>query len=95
MEVGGETVFTISEAATRYGLSRKTLLTQIRRGVLAATKSGNVFLVTASEMERYDAVRKAPRGFARDDHPMHGKQGPGHRRKASTDDKGGDGRADG
>jgi len=81
MEVRGETVFTISEAATRYGLSRKTLLTQIRRGVLAATKSGNAYLVTASEMERYDAVRKAPRGFARDDHPMKGKQGPGHRRK--------------
>ena len=91
MEVGGETVFTISEAATRYGLSRKTLLTQIRRGVLVATKSGNVFLVTASEMERYDAVRKAPRGFARNDHPLHGKQGPGHRRKkGATGDTGND-----
>jgi len=81
MKIGDVEVFTISEAAAKYGIARKTLLTQIRRGNLAATLSGHTYIVTSAEMDRYDERRKQPRGFARKDHPLHGKQGPGHRRK--------------
>lgn len=83
MKIGDVEVFTISEAAAKYGIARKTLLTQIRRGNLAATLSGHTYIVTSAEMDRYDEFRKQPRGFARPDHPMHGQQGPGHRRKKS------------
>ncbi len=82
MKIGDTEVFTVSEAAARYGIGRKTLLTQIRRGKLAATLSGHAYLVTAEEMDRYDQERKAGvRGFGNPNHPLHGKQGPGHRRK--------------
>lgn len=68
MKIGDAEVFTISEAATRYGLARKTLLTQVRREKLAATKSGNVFLVTDTEMERYMRETAGKPGFAS---PLH------------------------
>lgn len=77
-------MITTSEAMTRDGLSRKALRTQRCRGVLAATKGGNAYLVTASEMERYDAMRKAPSRFSRDDYAMKGKQEPGHRQKKTV-----------
>jgi len=86
MKIGDVEVFTLSEAAEKYGVVRKTLLTQIRRGNLHATLSGHIYLVTADEMIRYDEQRKQPRGFARPDHPLHGKQGPGHRRKKENGD---------
>jgi excisionase family DNA binding protein len=81
MQIGDETVYTLTEAATRLGIKRGTLLTQVRRGLVAAEMVGSVYLITASELVRYDEQRKQPRGFARPDHPLHGKQGPGHRRK--------------
>jgi len=81
MQIGDETVYTLTEAATRLGIKRGTLLTQVRRGLIQARLVGSVYLVTASEIARYDEQRKQARGFARPDHPLHGKQGPGHRRK--------------
>ncbi len=46
-------MLTLSQAAERLGLSRKTLWLQVDRGVLHATRIGSVWLVTESEMERY------------------------------------------
>jgi hypothetical protein len=40
--------------------------------------------VTADDVERYERERRGRHGFANPDHPMHGKQGPGHRRKKET-----------
>ena len=81
MQIGDEEVLTIPQAATRLGVTPDTLRQQVKRGLLTATRAGGVYLVTASEVARYDEQRKQPRGFARPDHPLHGKQGPGHRRK--------------
>ena len=58
-------MYTLTEAATRLGIRRGTLLTQVRRGLLATQRVRSVYLVTASEVARYDEQRKQPRGFAR------------------------------
>jgi hypothetical protein len=55
---------------------------QAKRGALDARLMGNTYLVTASALAAYDERRKQARGYAHPDHPLHGKQGPGHRRKA-------------
>jgi len=81
MQIGDDEVLTIPQAATRLGVTPDTLRQQVKRGVLNATRAGGIYLVTAREVARYDEFRKQPRGFARPDHPLHGKQGPGHRRK--------------
>ena len=62
------------------------MLTQIRRGRLAATKSGNAFLVTSVEMERYVAEVKGRSGFAAATHPFHGRRPP--QRPAGTETSG-------
>lgn len=67
--------FTLSEAADRYGIARKTLLTQIRRGRLAATMSGHNYLVTDIEMEKYVRERKGKPGTASPYHPQNRKDG--------------------
>jgi len=85
MKIGDVEVFTLSEAADKYGIARKTLLTQIRRGNLTATLSGHTYIVTSEEMARYDEQRKQPRGFARPDHPLYGKRGGGGRRKKTDE----------
>ena len=36
MQIGDETVYTVTEAAKRLGIKRGTLLTQVRRGLVAA-----------------------------------------------------------
>lgn len=69
MKIGDTEVMTVSEAAQRYEIGRKTLLTQIRRGKIAATKSGHAFLVTSDEMEKYVRERKGKPGLASPDHP--------------------------
>ncbi len=69
MKIGDVEVFTISEAATRYGIGRKTLLTQIRRGILSATLSGHTYIVTSDEMERYVRDHKGKPGLASPSHP--------------------------
>ncbi len=75
-------MMTLAQAAERLGLSRKTLVAQAKKNILRATLTGNVYLVTAEEVERYNREHRGKHGFANVDHPMHGKQGPGHRRKA-------------
>jgi excisionase family DNA binding protein len=83
MEIGGDEVLTVPAAAARIGVNPNTLRTQIKRGVINAEKIGGVYLITATELRRYDEVRTRPRGFARADHPLHGKRGGGVRRKKS------------
>jgi len=81
MKIGDTEVFTLAEAAERLGVAHDTLRRQVRLGALPAQKMGKQWVVNAEDLATYDAQRKGPRGFARDDHPLHGKQGPGHRRK--------------
>ncbi len=81
MQIGGEEVLTLREAAERLGLSPQTLYLQVRRGRLAATKKGREYLVLGSEVERYRDEVQGKSGFAADTHPLHGKRGGGGRRK--------------
>jgi len=53
MKVGETEVLTLSQAATLLGVSRKTLVAQSAKGVLGATLTGAVYLVTRDEVERY------------------------------------------
>lgn len=53
MQIGNEEVLTLTQAAERLGLSRHTLGTQTRKGVLSAWLMGGIFFVTATEVERY------------------------------------------
>jgi len=78
-------VLTIPQAAARLGVTPDTLRQQVKRGLLNATRVGGTYLVTAREVARYDEFRKRPRGFAAPSHPLHGKQGPGHRRKKDAE----------
>ncbi len=74
-------MLTLKQAAERLGLSPETLRLQVRAGKMHATLAGKTYLVTASEVRRYDAFRKQARGFARSDHPLYGKRGGGGRPK--------------
>ncbi len=62
MTTGGDQLLTLSQAAERLGLSRKTLWLQVDRGVLHATRIGSVWVVTESEMERYSREHKGKPG---------------------------------
>ena len=82
---------TLKEMAERLGLKGPgSLRVQIRNGALIGEKVGTgphaVWLVSEDEFARYEQERhgKGNRGFARPDHPLHGKQGPGHRRKGAS-----------
>lgn len=79
MQIGGEDVLTLREAAERLGLSPQTLYLQVRRGRLAATKKGREYLVLGSEVERYRDEVQGKSGFAAPSHPLHGKRGGGGR----------------
>ncbi len=81
MKIGETEVLSLKEAGQRIGVSDNTLLIQIRNGALVAQRIGKQWVVTAEDLATYDERRKQARGFARPDHPLHGKQGPGHRRK--------------
>lgn len=48
-------MLTLTEAAARLGLRPSTLLTQVQRGRLRATKFGPVWTVEEVEVERYRA----------------------------------------
>jgi excisionase family DNA binding protein len=74
-------VLTLKQAAERSGKSASTLRNQIKNGALRGFKLGREYVTTASALKEYEERLKQPRGFARLDHPLHGKQGPGHRRK--------------
>lgn len=85
MKIGDVEVLSLKEAGERIGVSPNTLLVQVRNGALAAQKIGKQWVVTADDLAAYDARRKEPRGFAREDHPYHGKRGGGGRpRKGSS-----------
>ncbi len=81
MEIGEIELLTLKQASERIGVSPNTLAIQAKKGALKAVKMGRSYLITADELARYDAQRKAPRGFASPDHPLHGKRGGGGRRK--------------
>lgn len=81
MKIGETEVLSLKEAGQRIGVSDNTLLIQIRNGALSAQRIGKQWVVTVDDLNVYDERRKQARGFARPDHPLHGKQGPGHRRK--------------
>ncbi len=81
MKIGETEVFSLAQAAERLGIAHDTLRRQIRLGVLPALKVGNQWVVTAESLTAYDEYRKGPRGFGREDHPLHGKRGGGGRRK--------------
>ncbi|MHB8648237.1 MAG: helix-turn-helix domain-containing protein [Thermomicrobiales bacterium] len=74
-------MLSLREAGERLGVSSGTLLVQIRNGALVAQKIGTQWVVTVQDLAAYDERRKQPRGFARPDHPLHGKRGGGGRRK--------------
>lgn len=81
MKIGDTEVLSITEAAKRLQIAPVTLRLQIQNGALAAQKIGKQWVVTAEDLATYDERRKQPRGFARPDHPLHGKRGGGGRRK--------------
>ncbi len=73
---------TLPELASRLGLkSIGSLRAQILRGALQAEKVGRDWIVSDAEAARYERENRGRRGFANERHPLHGKQGPGHRRK--------------
>ncbi len=94
MKIGDVEVFSVAEAAERLGVAPVTLRLQITKGVLPALKVGKQYVVTAEALAAYDAYRKGPRGFARDDHPYHGKRGGGGRPR-KTGPESGEGASDG
>jgi excisionase family DNA binding protein len=82
MQIGDEEVLSLRQAAERLGVNAHTLAQQAKKGVLHATLIGRSYAVTASEVERYRREHLGQRtGFHDPAHPLHGKQGPGHRRK--------------
>ncbi len=85
MKIGGMDVLTLTEAADRLGVATSTLRHQIARGSLVAIRLGGRYVVEVGEVERYQEERKGKHGFAAESHPMHGKQGPGHRRKKTEE----------
>jgi excisionase family DNA binding protein len=61
MKVRGE-VLSLPQAAERLGLSVETLRQQVRKGVMRAEKVGPVYLVKATEVERYRREHKGKVG---------------------------------
>ncbi len=53
MQIGDDEVLTLKQAATRLGLSPRTLRVQVYNGRLKATLIGTTYAVAASEVERY------------------------------------------
>ena len=53
---------TVTEAAASLGVSRSTLLHQIKNGALKATKVGPIWVVTEKEVERYRTTSLGKRG---------------------------------
>lgn len=81
MEIGDEEVLSLKQAAERLGVRPETLAQQAKRGKLHATLVGHTYMVKGSDLAAYDVQRKQARGFAREDHPLHGKRGGGGRPK--------------
>ena len=81
MEDAGNDILTVTQAAARLGLHRDTLLRQIQRGRLHATRLGSIYVITAAEVERYRHTHLGKTGVASPDHTLHGRRGGGGRRK--------------
>ena len=56
-----DSVLTTTEAAKRMKLSKHTVLAYIERGLIKARRLGPIWLITASECDRYNRERR-PRG---------------------------------
>ena len=61
IKVTSDTVLTTTEAARRMKLSKHTVLAYIERELIKARKLGPIWLLTASECDRYCRERR-PRG---------------------------------
>lgn len=62
MKIGGDVLLTLQEASEQVGLSVSTLREQAQKGVLKADLRGRVWLVLASELERYARENKGKPG---------------------------------
>jgi len=62
MRVKNDEVLTLKQAAERLELSPTTLRFQVHAGKLRATRAGTLFLVTATEVERYRREHKGKVG---------------------------------
>ncbi len=62
MQIGDEEVLTLKQAEERIGVSHKTLQLQAKKGVLKAQLMGKTWLVTASELSRYQREHKGKVG---------------------------------
>lgn len=58
MQIGEEEVLTLKQAEKRIGVSHKTLHLQAKKGVLRAQLMGKTWLVTATELARYEREHK-------------------------------------
>jgi excisionase family DNA binding protein len=85
MQIGDEEVLTLKQASERIGVSVTTQQQQAKKGVLRAHLMGKTWLVTATEIARYEREHKGRTGFAAESHPLHGKRGGGGRRKKTDD----------
>lgn len=88
MQIGDDEVLSLKQAAERLGVRPETLAQQAKRGKLRATLVGHTYMVMGSDLAAYDELRKQARGFARPDHPLHGKRGGGGRRKKGPEREG-------
>jgi excisionase family DNA binding protein len=77
-----EGYMTLEEMARSLGLKNaESLRRQVLRGVIRAERVGQrTYVITDEEVERYRREHLGKQGFASTSHPLHGKQGPGHRR---------------
>jgi len=63
--------FTVTQVAAQLGIQRNTVLRQITKGALHATKLGSVWVITAAEVTRYRHTHLGKNGLASPDHPLH------------------------
>ncbi len=64
-------LFTVTQVAAQLGIQRNTVLRQISKGALHATKLGSVYVITAAEVARYRHTHLGRNGTASPDHPLH------------------------
>ncbi len=64
-------LFTVTQVAAQLGIQRNTVLRQISKGALHATKLGSVYVITAAEVARYRHTHLGRNGTASPDHPRH------------------------
>jgi len=62
MQIGDDEVLTLKQAEERIGVSHKTLQLQAKKGVLKARLMGKTWLVTATELARYEREHKGKVG---------------------------------